>query len=77
MFSSIQFACIWYTPLVQTAIHLVTTTAICGSDLHMYAGRTNVEPGKVLGHENQGVIEVRVVLKPGSTAETIEATVSR
>src|ERR1700735_4700123 len=37
----------------------ITTTNICGSDLHMYEGRTNVEPGKILGHENLGqVIEV-------------------
>jgi glutathione-independent formaldehyde dehydrogenase len=32
----------------------ITTTNICGSDLHMYEGRTNVEKGKVLGHENLG-----------------------
>ena len=37
----------------------ITRTNICGSDLHMYEGRTNVEKGKVLGHENLGtVIEV-------------------
>lgn len=37
----------------------VTATNICGSDLHMYEGRTDVEEGKVLGHENMGeVIEV-------------------
>lgn len=37
----------------------VTTTNICGSDLHMYEGRTDVEEGKILGHENMGrVIEV-------------------
>src|ERR1700677_4371510 len=37
----------------------LTTTNICGSDLHMYEGRTDVEKGKVLGHENLGkVIEV-------------------
>src|SRR3984893_18678111 len=37
----------------------ITTTNICGSDLHMYEGRTELEPGKVLGHENLGeVIEV-------------------
>lgn len=37
----------------------ITTTNICGSDLHMYEGRTSVEKGKVLGHENLGqVIEV-------------------
>jgi glutathione-independent formaldehyde dehydrogenase len=37
----------------------ITSTNICGSDLHMYEGRTDVEQGKVLGHENLGeVIEV-------------------
>ncbi|MGH3223859.1 MAG: glutathione-independent formaldehyde dehydrogenase [Streptosporangiaceae bacterium] len=39
------------------AIVRITTTNICGSDLHMYEGRTNVEEGKVLGHENMGIIE--------------------
>lgn len=36
------------------ALIKVTTTNICGSDLHMYEGRTSVETGKVLGHENLG-----------------------
>ena len=37
----------------------ITTTAICGSDLHMYEGRTDVDPGTVFGHENMGtVVEV-------------------
>lgn len=37
----------------------ITTTAICGSDLHMYEGRTDVAPGTVFGHENMGtVVEV-------------------
>ena len=37
----------------------ITTTNICGSDLHMYEGRTPLEAGKVLGHENQGdIVEV-------------------
>ncbi|MEV6162569.1 glutathione-independent formaldehyde dehydrogenase [Streptomyces sp. NPDC052052] len=35
----------------------VTSTAICGSDLHMYEGRTTAEPGTVFGHENMGIIE--------------------
>ncbi|WP_458206009.1 glutathione-independent formaldehyde dehydrogenase [Haladaptatus sp. NG-SE-30] len=35
----------------------ITTTAICGSDLHMYEGRTDAEPGIVFGHENMGIIE--------------------
>jgi threonine dehydrogenase-like Zn-dependent dehydrogenase len=38
------------------ALVKVTTTNICGSDLHMYEGRTSVEKGKVLGHENLGQI---------------------
>jgi D-arabinose 1-dehydrogenase-like Zn-dependent alcohol dehydrogenase len=37
----------------------ITSTNICGSDLRMYEGRTDVEVGKVLGHESLGeVIEV-------------------
>jgi glutathione-independent formaldehyde dehydrogenase len=35
----------------------VTSTAICGSDLHMYEGRTAAEPGIVFGHENLGIVE--------------------
>ena len=34
----------------------ITTTNICGSDLHMYEGRTEMEPGRILGHENVGVV---------------------
>ncbi|MGW7486948.1 glutathione-independent formaldehyde dehydrogenase [Streptomyces sp. NPDC054786] len=37
----------------------ITTTNICGSDLHMYEGRTSFETGRTLGHENLGkVVEV-------------------
>ncbi|WP_106476407.1 glutathione-independent formaldehyde dehydrogenase [Phytohalomonas tamaricis] len=37
----------------------VTTTNICGSDLHMYEGRTSFEQGRIFGHENMGeVVEV-------------------
>lgn len=37
----------------------ITTTNICGSDLHMYEGRTDMKSGMVLGHENTGdVVEV-------------------
>ena len=39
------------------ALVRITTTNICGSDLHMYEGRTGVEEGKILGHENMGVVE--------------------
>lgn len=41
------------------ALVRITRTNICGSDLHMYEGRTDMKPGRVLGHENVGeVIEV-------------------
>ena len=37
----------------------LTSTNICGSDLHMYEGRTDVAQGKILGHENLGeVLEI-------------------
>lgn len=42
----------------------VTSSAICGSDLHMYEGRTAAEPGIVFGHENLGIIDE---LGPGVT----------
>lgn len=39
------------------AVMRLTTTAICGSDLHMFEGRAPVETGTVFGHESLGVIE--------------------
>jgi glutathione-independent formaldehyde dehydrogenase len=45
----------------------ITTTAICGSDLHMYEGRTAAEPGIVFGHENLGIVEQ---VGPGVTSIT-------
>ena len=35
----------------------ITSSCICGSDLHMYEGRTAAEPGIVFGHENMGIVE--------------------
>jgi glutathione-independent formaldehyde dehydrogenase len=35
----------------------VTSSAICGTDLHMYDGRTGADPGLVLGHEPVGTVE--------------------
>ena len=35
----------------------ITSTAICGSDLHMYEGRTDAEPGITFGHENMGIVQ--------------------
>ena len=34
----------------------ITTSCICGSDLHMYEGRTAAEEGIVFGHENMGIV---------------------
>lgn len=39
------------------ALLRVTTAGICGSDLHMYDGRTELKRGTVVGHEIMGVIE--------------------
>ena len=35
----------------------ITSSCICGSDLHMYEGRTAAEPGIIFGHENMGIVE--------------------
>jgi glutathione-independent formaldehyde dehydrogenase len=35
----------------------ITSTCICGSDLHIYEGRTAAEPGIMFGHENMGIVE--------------------
>lgn len=45
----------------------ITSTNICGSDLHMYEGRTSVEKGKILGHENLGE-----VIEKGDAVSRIE-----
>jgi threonine dehydrogenase-like Zn-dependent dehydrogenase len=40
------------------AIVRITSTAICGSDLHLYDGfNPFMEPGDILGHEPMGVVE--------------------
>ncbi|MGI8903601.1 MAG: glutathione-independent formaldehyde dehydrogenase [Solirubrobacteraceae bacterium] len=37
----------------------ITSTNICGSDLHIYEGRAPLDPGMAIGHENLGeVVEV-------------------
>jgi glutathione-independent formaldehyde dehydrogenase len=48
------------------ALIRVTSSAICGTDLHMYDGRTGATPGLVLGHEPLGVVE-----QVGACVETI------
>jgi len=49
-------------PHTAGAILRVLTSAICGSDLHPYRGRTPMQPGTVLGHEFLGEI---VEIGPG------------
>lgn len=39
------------------ALVRVTTSAVCGSDLHLYHGRIPIQPGAGLGHEFVGVVE--------------------
>lgn len=38
------------------ALVRITATNICGSDLHMYEGRTDFKEGRVFGHENVGEV---------------------
>jgi glutathione-independent formaldehyde dehydrogenase len=45
----------------------ISSSAICGIDLHMYDGRTGATPGLVLGHEPLGVVE-----QVGSAVEMIK-----
>jgi glutathione-independent formaldehyde dehydrogenase len=35
----------------------LSSSAICGTDLHMFDGRTGAEPGFVIGHEPLGEVE--------------------
>ena len=39
------------------AVIRITTANICGSDLHPYEGRVDLDAGMVLGHENMGIVE--------------------
>lgn len=39
------------------AVIRVTTANICGSDLHPYTGRAEMDSGMVIGHENMGIVE--------------------
>ncbi|MBM0230918.1 alcohol dehydrogenase catalytic domain-containing protein [Micromonospora sp. STR1_7] len=48
------------------ALVRITSTALCGTDLHMYDGRTSAEPGLVLGHEPLGVVQ-----EVGSAVQTV------
>ncbi len=35
----------------------ITSTAICGSDLHLYQGNFPLPPGYIIGHEPMGIVE--------------------
>lgn len=39
------------------AVIRMTSSGICGSDLHMYEGHSAAKPGLVIGHEPMGVVE--------------------
>ena len=66
------------------AIVRVTSTAICGSDLHILQGDFSVDDGTIIGHEFLGVVEEvgdhvtafepgeRVLVFPGFRCETCE-----
>lgn len=47
----------------------LTSTAVCGTDLHFYGGRMGAEAGMLIGHEPLGVVEevgsAVVSVKPG------------
>ena len=56
------------TPEEQADVLLrVTSSAVCGTDLHMYDRRTGATPGLVLGHEPLGV-----VAKAGPAVEMVK-----
>jgi glutathione-independent formaldehyde dehydrogenase len=45
----------------------ISSSAICGTDLHMYDGRTGATPGLVLGHEALGIVQ-----EAGSAVEMVK-----
>jgi alcohol dehydrogenase len=45
------------TPQAGEAVIRITTTTICGTDVHIVRGEYPVKPGLILGHEPVGVIE--------------------
>ena len=53
-------------PGVGEAIIRITTTTICGTDVHIVRGEYPVKPGLILGHEPVGVIDA---LGPGLEAD--------
>jgi hypothetical protein len=53
---SIEIKCLATVFIVACPHECARTANICGSDLHMYEGRTDVETGKILWHENLGEV---------------------
>lgn len=45
-------------PRAGEAVIRITTTTICGTDVHIVKGEYAVRPGLILGHEPVGIIEV-------------------
>ena len=45
------------TPRAGEAVIRITTTTICGTDVHIVRGEYPVKPGLVLGHEPVGIID--------------------
>jgi len=43
-------------PHAGEAVIKITTTTICGTDVHIVRGEYPVKPGLVLGHDQVGVI---------------------
>lgn len=41
----------------EDVIIKVTSTAICGSDLHLYQGNFPLPKGYIIGHEPMGIVE--------------------
>lgn len=54
-------------PVNHGVILKILVTNICGSDLHMYRGRTDLQPGTPVGHEITGM-----VIEKGSDVEMLE-----
>jgi glutathione-independent formaldehyde dehydrogenase len=54
-------------PVQHGVILKIIATNICGSDLHMYHGRTDMQPGCSLGHEITGL-----VIEKGTDVEYVD-----
>ena len=46
------------------ALLRVTTTTICGTDIHILKGEYPVRKGLIIGHEPVGIIVLKVALTP-------------